>query len=135
MSNRILSAVLFFAVFLFMASPCAFAGFKGEVEASIVAASRNDAAISGKNGTRISLVKDLKRSAAFAFRARVGYRIADRHLISVLYAPLSVVARGKVNQDITFLDEIYPANTPLLGFYKFDSYRITYRYSIVWGDG
>ena len=28
----------------------------------------------------------------------------------------------------------YPAGTPLLAVYRFDSYRLTYRYSIVWNE-
>jgi hypothetical protein len=110
-------------------------GIEAEVEAGVVFVGRNDARIPGDDGTKISLVNDLSIDPAPAFRLRLGYRIADRHLITALYAPLQVNARGSVDRDIEFMDETYPANTPLLAVYRFDSYRLTYRYSIVWDDG
>lgn len=98
-------------------------------------ASRNDTRIPGDGGTKLSLVGDLATAPAPAFRLRLGYRIADRHLITALYAPLRVNARGSVDRDVQFLDASYPAGTPLLAVYRFDSYRLTYRYSIVWNQG
>ncbi|KPK66815.1 hypothetical protein AMJ82_11635 [candidate division TA06 bacterium SM23_40] len=111
------------------------AGVEAEVEASVVVASRNDTRIPGDTGTKLSLVDDLSTSPAPAFRLRLGYRIADRHLITALYAPLQVNARGSVGRDVEFLGATYPAGTPLLAVYRFDSYRLTYRYSIFWRDG
>ena len=75
------------------------------------------------------------RVAAPAFRLRLGYRIARRHLVTALYAPLQVNARGSVDRDIAFAGGSYPAGSPLLAVYRFDSYRLTYRYSIVWAEG
>jgi hypothetical protein len=111
------------------------AGVEAEVEASVVIASRNDTGIPGDGGTRFSLVDDLSTSLAPAFRLRLGYRIADRHLITALYAPLQVNARGSLDRNVEFSGESYPAGTPLLAVYRFDSYRLTYRYSIVWAEG
>ena len=34
------------------------------------------------------------------------------------------------NEDISFLGGTYPAGSPLLAVYRFDSYRLTYRFSI-----
>lgn len=113
----------------------ALAGVEAEVEASLVIASRNDTRIPGAGGSKLSLVDDLSTDPAPAFRLRAGYRIADRHLITALYAPLQVNARGSVNRDVLFMGASYPAGTPLLAVYRFNSYRLTYRYSIVWGRG
>jgi hypothetical protein len=107
------------------------AGVEAEVEAGVVMASRNDTRIPGDGGTKISLVNDLSTSPAPAFRLRLGYRIADRHLITALYAPLRVNARGTVDRDVSFAGGSYPAGSPLLAVYRFDSYRLTYRYSFV----
>ena len=106
-----------------------------EVEASVVVASRNDTRIPGDGGTKLSLVSDLSTSPAPAFRLRLGYRVADRHLVTALYAPLRVNARGSVDQEVVFSGATYPAGTPLLAVYRFDSYRLTYRYSMVWREG
>jgi hypothetical protein len=107
---------------------------EAELEASVVAATRNDARIPGDTGTELSLVDDLSTPVAPAFRVRLGYRIAERHLISALYAPLQVNARGSVDRNVEFLGATYPADEPLLAVYRFDSYRLTYRYSIVWDE-
>jgi hypothetical protein len=108
---------------------------EAEVEIGVVAASRNDTRIPGDTGTRLSLVNDLSSSPAPVFRLRLGYRIAKRHLITALYAPLQVDARGSVAKDVVFMNATYPAGTPLFAVYRFDSYRLTYRYSIVWRAG
>ncbi len=118
-----------------LTSGAALAGVEAEFEAALVAASRNDTRIPGDTGTKISLVDDLSTAPAPAFRLRLGYRIADRHLISALYAPLQVNARGTLDRDVEFMGAIYPAGTPLLAVYRFDSYRLTYRYSVVFEDG
>lgn len=115
-----------------LASPDhAVAHVEADIEAGVVVASRNDTRIPGDSGSDLSLVSDLSTSPAPAFRLRLGYRFADRHLVSALYAPLRVNARGTVDRDIVFAGSAYPAGSPLLAVYRFDSYRLTYRYSIV----
>jgi len=111
------------------------AGVEAEVEAGVVLATRNDARIPGDAGTKISLVNDLSTAPAPAFRVRLGYRLAERHLVTALYAPLQVNARGTVDRDIAFEGATYPAGSPLLAVYRFDSYRLTYRYSFIWTEG
>jgi len=51
--------------------------------------------------------------------------------LSVLYAPLTVKSDGSINRDLSFEGVVFPANTSLAGSYKFNSYRLTYRYDIV----
>jgi hypothetical protein len=111
------------------------AGFEAELEAGAVFAARNDARIPGNGGTRISLVRDLSTSPAPAFRVRLGYRIANRHLITALYAPLQLNARGSIEREVSFIGQTFSAGAPLLAVYRFDSYRLTYRYSIVRQEG
>lgn len=102
----------------------ALAGVEAEVEAGYVFASRNDTRIPGKGGTDLSLVDDLSTDPAPAFRVRVGYRIADRHVVTALYAPFQINARGTAAQDIAFAGGAYPAGTPILAVYRFNSYRL-----------
>ncbi len=129
------SVTLSFVLALVLMGRPALAGVEADVETGVVFASRNDARIPGDGGTKISLVHDLSTSPAPTFRLRLGYRIADRHLVTALYAPLQVNARGSVDRDVSFAGGTYPAGSPLLAVYRFDSYRLTYRYSIVWADG
>ena len=111
------------------------ANVEADIEAGVVFASRNDTRIPGKGGTDLSLVRDLSTPPAPAFRLRLGYRIADRHLITALYAPLRVNATGTLDRDVSFAGGTFPAGSPVLAVYRFDSYRLTYRYSIVWAEG
>jgi hypothetical protein len=102
-----------------------------EAEAAIVAATRNDVRVPGDSGTAFSLVDDFSTSASPAFRVRAGVRIADRHLVTALYAPLTLNATGEFDRDLEFEGASFPAGTPLHAVYRFDSYRLTYRYSFV----
>jgi hypothetical protein len=61
----------------------------------------------------------------------LNYTIKSRHTLSLLYAPLETTSEGSVTNDIFFEGEVFPANTELVGTYKFNSYRFTYRYDIV----
>lgn len=112
-----------------------FAGVKADFETGMVFVGRNDARIPGAGGTKISLVNDLSTDAAPFFRLRLGYRFARRHLVTALYAPLQVNARGSIDREVLFAGGTYPTGSPLLAVYRFDSYRLTYRYSILLRDG
>ncbi|MBN1960053.1 MAG: hypothetical protein JW841_03840 [Deltaproteobacteria bacterium] len=131
MKNFLLGVFLGLSLF----GSLAFAGVEADVETGVVFASRNDTRIPGNGGTQISLINDLSTSSAPAFRLRLGYRFADRHLVTALYAPLQINARGSVDRDVSFAGGTYPAGSPMLIVYRFDSYRLTYRYSIVWEEG
>jgi len=119
------------AVVLMVERPAVAGGFEAELEAGLVAASRNDVRIPGAGGTNLSLVDELSAPIAPAFRLRVGYRLADRHLITALYAPLRLNATGVLPRDTNFAGQNYAAGDSVLGVYRFDSYRLSYRYSFV----
>jgi hypothetical protein len=96
---------------------------------------RNDTRIPGDGGSKLSLVDDLSTPPAPVFRVRVGYRLAERHFITALYAPLTVTARGTLDRDISFMGATYLAGSPVAAVYRFDSYRLTYRYSFIRREG
>jgi hypothetical protein len=102
-----------------------------EIETGFVFSGRNDARIPGDTGTTISLTADLSTKPSPVFRIRAGLRFANRHVVSGLYAPLTLTARGSVNRDIQFEGATFAAGSPLLAVYRFDSYRLRYRYSIL----
>ncbi|MBK8482417.1 MAG: hypothetical protein IPL40_14830 [Proteobacteria bacterium] len=116
---------------LLAARPAAADGIEADFEAGVVSASRNDVRIPGAGGTQLSLVGDLSAPPTPVFRLRVGYRFGDRHLVSALYAPLRIDATGVLSRDATVAGQTYAAGSSLLGVYRFDSYRLTYRYSFV----
>jgi hypothetical protein len=106
-------------------------GVEAEFEAGVVAASRNDVRIPGAGGTDLSLVDDLSAPPTPVFRLRAGYRFGERHLVSALYAPLRLNATGILERDVSFAGQVFPAGAPALAVYRFDSYRLTYRYSFI----
>ena len=117
-----------------VASP-ARAEVEAEVETGAVFVGRNDTRIPGTTGTRLSLVDDLESDPEPFFRLRLGYRLAERHLVTALYAPLELTSRGSSSRDVSFDGGLYPAGTPLFAVYRFNSYRLTYRFSFVRDDG
>jgi hypothetical protein len=102
-----------------------------DLETGAVFTGYNDVQIPGDQGTRFSLKDDLTPETKFFYRLRLSYTIKSRHTFSLLYAPLQTTSKGSVPKDILFKGEVFSASTPLLGTYKFNSYRLTYRYNIV----
>jgi hypothetical protein len=90
----------------------------------------NDVRIPGDGGTTFSLTQQLKAPVTPYFRARAGVRIG-RHEIFAFFAPLTIRPTGTVPYDVLFVDAVFPANTFLAATWTFDTYRLTYRYSIV----
>jgi hypothetical protein len=101
------------------------------LESGAVFTGKNDVRIPGNQGTLFSLKDDLVSKTAFFYRIRLSYTIKSHHTISLLYAPLETKSEGSVSRDILFEGVIFPANTELNGTYKFNSYRLTYRYDFV----
>jgi len=107
------------------------AQFSIDLETGAVSTGYNDVRIPGDQGTFFSLKDDLISKTEFFYRLRASYTIKSRHTLSLLYAPLETESKGNVPYDIFFEGATFPANTDLTGTYKFNSYRLTYRYEIV----
>jgi hypothetical protein len=90
----------------------------------------NDVRIPGDSGTRFSLHDDLSTEAAPYTRVRAGVSWG-RHEVSALYAPLRLAAGGVAPKDLAFFGTTFAAGTPLRGTYRFDSYRLGWRYFVV----
>jgi hypothetical protein len=103
----------------------------GDVESGVVNTGYNNVRIPGNSGTRFSLKDDLTPDPEIFVRLRVGYAVHSRHHISLLYAPLRVVSNGNFSEDIRFQDVLFPAGQPVEAVYRFNSYRVTYRYDLV----
>jgi len=106
-----------------------------DFETGAVFTGYNDVRIPGDKGTFFSLKNDLKPKTNIFYRLKVSYTIKSRHTLSLLYAPLETKSEGSVPNDIFFEGVVFPANSQLIGTYKFNSYRLTYRYDIVKNPG
>lgn len=94
----------------------------------------NDVRIPGRGGTGFSLTDDFTSGAAPYTRVRVGLTLG-RHELSALYAPLRLSAAGLAPADVVFSGTVFPAATPLRASYRFDSYRLGWRYRLVDREG
>ncbi len=102
-----------------------------DLESGYVGTGYNDVRIPGDEGTLFSLNEELKADGKLYYRLRLNYNINPRNIISVLYAPLTVKSQGSVPREIIFEDALFSANAEINATYKFNSYRLTYRYEIV----
>jgi opacity protein-like surface antigen len=91
----------------------------------------NDVRIPGDTGTLFSLTDDLASQTAYFWRVRVGVRLAPRHEILALAAPLTLNSSGTFDRPVFFVDTTFDPGTPVTGRYVFNSYRVTYRYTAV----
>lgn len=131
---KALFGLLVAAFLLSVDRPAAAGGIEADFEAGLAAASRNDVRIPGAGGSNLSLVDDLSAPLSPVFRLRAGYRFGERHLVTALYAPLTLNATGELARSADFAGETFAAGSSVLGVYRFDSYRLTYRYSFLRSD-
>ncbi|MSP18490.1 MAG: hypothetical protein EXR74_02845 [Bdellovibrionales bacterium] len=104
-----------------------------EMEAGPVWQSRNEAKIPGTTGTKFSL-KDFGGGPFLSGRVYGGYRWTDRSEFRALFAPLTLKGSRNLYSPIDFQNSTFTAGTDTHSVYKFNSYRLTYRYRLVDSD-
>jgi hypothetical protein len=109
----------------------AFAQLTIDLEGGIAVTGYNDIRIPGDIGTFIGLPDELNSDPYLFGRARLSYTFKERNTFMVLFAPLRVSYDGTFNRDVNYQNTIFPAGTPIDATYKFNSYRITYRYRVL----
>ncbi|MBL0176367.1 MAG: hypothetical protein IPP94_14060 [Ignavibacteria bacterium] len=124
LSKFIVRSLGLFAVFTLTAC----SQFALDVETGAVFSGYNDVRIPGNGGTLVSLSEELSTDPAAFYRIRLLYDFSDRHHLGVLFAPLSLDATGRLDHALVFQEATFPARTPLNASYKFNSYRLTYRW-------
>jgi hypothetical protein len=78
--------------------------------------------------TLFSLTGDLKAGIVFSPRIEAGWEISDRHHVGLMASLLRMTSTGKLEKDISFDNRTFTAGTDIKAHYRFDSYRLTYRY-------
>jgi len=131
MKNKFLLIATLFVINFFSIISFVNAQVNIDIESGAVFTGYNNVRIPGNAGTLFSLKNDLNPKPNAFIRIRAGYTIKSRHAISLLYAPLIVKSNGLTNRQIDFEGVTFPSNTDLNASYKFNSYRITYRYDLV----
>jgi hypothetical protein len=99
-----------------------------DFETGLAANGYNDVRIPGNTGTRFSLTRDLSSDPTLYWRTRVSHTFGNKHTLSLLMAPLTFRSEGVLEDDLRFAGREFAATTIVKAKYRFDSYRLTYRY-------
>ena len=99
-----------------------------DIEGGWVFPGYNDVRIPGDSGTKLSLTEDLSADSFPAYRARYTVTLAGKHDLGLLAAFLTMRSDGTLDRDVDFNGATFPAGTPLESTFRFNSYRLTYRY-------
>jgi hypothetical protein len=94
------------------------------LELSPIWQSSNQVQIPTPTGTRFDFTS-LGKGPLLAFRL-------DE--IRVLYAPLSLTFSGNLRNDVSFQNQTFSSTTSTEGLYRFNSYRLTYRYRLLYSE-
>lgn len=105
-----------------------------EVEGGPVWATRNDVKIPPATGTRFSLLDLTGKGPESYFRAYASVNFNRRHGIRFLAAPLEIRGSKPLNRPVSFAGGTFAAGTNTEGIFKFNTYRVTYRYTFHEGD-
>lgn len=105
-----------------------------DVESGFAYNGYNDVRIPGNTGTDFSLSEELKSDETGFIRLRVAADLGQRHQLVLLVAPLRIEASGMVDRDVDFNGVRFADGEALNSHYRFDSYRLTYRYALVDSD-
>jgi hypothetical protein len=129
---------VFFIIALLIAAASATAQparFALEIEAGPVWQSYNDAEIPNDGtATRFS-IKDLAGTGPwFAGRAYLTWNINERHSLRAMAAPLTISETGVPDDVVRFAGAEYAAGEPTEATFKFNSWRLGWRYTFA-GDG
>lgn len=102
-----------------------------DLEAGMAIPGYNDVQVpNDDSGTRFSLTDVLDVDPEFIYRLRAGLR-TGKHSFSLFAAPLRLEGSGVLAQDVDFAGETFAQGQEVTGLYRFDSYRLTWRYLLV----
>lgn len=98
------------------------------LETGAVWQSRNDVRIPGDSGTRFS-IDDVAGDGPYVFyRLESFLNLSDKTQLRFLIAPFRFSDTGVPERDIDFVDTSFSAGQKTKFTYKFNSYRVSYRY-------
>lgn len=117
-------------LFVFISS-VTFAQFELDVESGVSWNTKNQIRFpNGGNSLAdlLDVTDDLGTGKTLFYRLRGSYTVNEKHVISVLYAPLQFETTGQFTEPVRFGNETFDTQDKTTVSYKFNSYRLTYRY-------
>ena len=93
--------------------------------------SNNDVRIPNEGGTRFDMTDLIGKDPDIYYRLRLSVQFLERHNIRILFAPITKSGTGRIDTDgaITFADSEFSPDQPIKGTYRFNTWRLTYRYT------
>lgn len=100
-----------------------------DLSGGLVGQTYNKVQIPNEEGTAFDLYKDfqIKQEPVIYYSLKLGYTFRAKNHLFLLYAPLGVNYEGAAPFDIRFQNTTFLQGQPINAFYKFNSYRLTYR--------
>jgi hypothetical protein len=99
-----------------------------DVSGGLVAQTYNKVQIPNEEGTAFDLYKDFQiQGPVLYYSLKLGYCFREKNHLFLLYAPLSVNYEGAAPFDIRFQNTTFLQGQNINAYYKFNSYRVTYR--------
>lgn len=103
-----------------------------DLESGIFFQSYNDVRVPNETGTTFSFTDQFEKDGAtIPIRVSIQRSWKERNHLSFLFAPLNLDYKGTLEEDLFFKENKFERNEPISGFYKFNSYRITYRRDLI----
>ena len=96
------------------------------LELGSVRQSYNSARIFGDTGTKFSLRDLIGKGGIFYGRVTALHTLNANHGLRLLIAPLRTSGTGQFAAPVRFQNTTFAANTPTVGTYMFNSYRVSY---------
>ena len=122
-------SLLILAALTFSLALLAMPDIKIDVETGLALPGYNDVRIpNNDNHTMFSLKDDLDLSPTVHARLNVHWKLHPRHQLSLLATPLTLKGEGKFDRDVKYQGTTFFAGEPIDATYRFDSYRLQYRY-------
>jgi hypothetical protein len=126
----VLAAAIVTLIAPLLVATAAHAGtFSASLESGAVWFSRNDVRAPGDAGDEFDLMELTGTGPDWYRRVTLNYTINERHSLRLLYAPLEVDGTGTLSQATRFRGETFEPGIETRGTYKFNTYRLTYRYT------
>ncbi|MBX3371370.1 MAG: hypothetical protein KF793_13370 [Nitrospira sp.] len=105
--------------------------FSLEFETGAVWQSRNQIQIpDSSNGTRFGLTDIQGNGPNVQRRVELTWNLSHQHSLRFVYAPLGFSGTGSFGSPVRFSGGTFAPGVPVDSDYKFDSYRLTYRYLV-----
>ena len=121
--------IMIYIMLVLVAGLAARADISIDTELAIAFPGYNDVRIpNDANHDMFSLVEDLSAKPVLGTRLQVNWFVHPRHRVSLLAAPLTISPKGSFDRNIRYQNETFLAGEQISATYRFDSYRLGYRY-------